>query len=62
MIEKLDINDYRPATFIAKVNELIDKYNEFVESRVLSTEALEDADINSVVENAEPSNVNETDD
>ncbi len=58
MIEKLDTNDFRPIIIIDKINEVIDKINE----RDDGEETTEEAKVDSLVEDAEPSNVNETDD
>ena len=58
MIEKLDTNDFRPIIIIDKINEVIDKINE----RDDGEETTEEAKVDSLVEDAEPSNVNETND
>jgi len=58
VIEKLDTNDFRPIIIIDKINEVIDKINE----RDDGEETTEEAKVDSLVEDAEPSNVNETDD
>jgi hypothetical protein len=54
MIEKADPNDARPQVIIEKLNEVIEWINQFIELN-------EDED-DSVVEDAEPSHVNEADD